>query len=206
MRIQQWVSSSYLACKLALKAVLILGVKIFLNDDDALAVIRHHVSWPVLQNFSWDCVQVHVQLRKPRGNLRSVSHRLSHKTTPQALTKKQMNQVRSERGRGYFITPGSPSVPGSLWWPFFRDPLFSLGLEQGASYSTERMKSWGNLHLCVLGPQPCSLGSLVSDAFMNKHELFFLYFYNLNHGHFMTISFSPMYQFHTLNLYIFSLP
>jgi len=175
MRIQQWVSSFYLACKLALKAVLILRVKIFLNDDDALAVIRHHVSWPVLQDFSWDCVQVHVQLRKPRGNLRSVSHRLSHKTTPQALTKKagEPGEIWEESlsRRGYFITPGSPSVPGSLWWPFFRDPLSRVGLEQGASYSTERMKSWGNLHLCVLGPQPCSLGSLVSDAFMNKQEL-----------------------------------
>ena len=175
MRIQQWVSSSYLACKRALKAVLILRVKIFLNDDDALAIIRHHISWPLLQDFSWDCIQVHVQLRKPRGNLRSVSHRLSHKTTPQALTKKagEAGEVWEESlsGRAYFITPGSPSVPGSLWWPFFRDPLSSVGLEQGASYSTERMKSWGNLHVCVLGPEPCSLGWLVSDAFMNKHEL-----------------------------------
>ena len=104
-----------------------------------------------------------------------MSHRLSHKTTPQALTKKagEAGEVWEESlsGRAYFITPGSPSVPGSLWWPFFRDPLSSVGLEQGASYSTERMKSWGNLHVCVLGPEPCSLGWLVSDAFMNKHEL-----------------------------------
>ena len=64
----------------------------FLGDlleriDCGTAIIRHHVSRPVLQDFYRDCIQVHVQLRKQRENLHSASHRLSHKTTPQALTK-----------------------------------------------------------------------------------------------------------------------
>ena len=81
--------------------------------------------------------------------------------------------MRSERrasGRASFTTPGSPPVSGSLSWPFFRDPLSSVGLEQGASYRTERMRICGT-SVCALGPQACGLGGLVSDAVMNKQEL-----------------------------------
>ena len=81
-----------------------------------------------------------------------------------------MRSDRRASGRASFITPGSPPVPGSLSWPFFRDPLSSIGLEQGASYRTERMRICGT-SVCALGPQACGLGGLVSDAVMNKQEL-----------------------------------